>query len=193
MHIRLAEETESRPWSMADLDKALADLKNNKARDHAGYVNEIFKKEVIGEDLKKSLLLMFNRLKLERMIAEFMRYSNITTVHKRGSLNELNNERGIFRVDVVRSILMRIIYNEKYPDIDRNMSDSQMGGRKGKGCRNNLFIINGIIHDVLQSKKTKPDLLQQYNYTQMFDSISIKQAISDMYQAGLIEDNLSLV
>ena len=126
MHLRLAEETESSPWNMADLEKALDDLKNNKARDHAGYVNEIFKKDVIGEDLKKSLLLMFNRLKLARMIAVFMRYSNITTVHKRGSLNELDNERGIFRVDVVRSILMRIIYNEKYPDIDRNMSDSQM-------------------------------------------------------------------
>ena len=193
MHLRLAEETESSPWNMADLEKALDDLKNNKARDHAGYVNEIFKRDVIGEDLKKSLLLMFNRLKLARMIAVFMRYSNITTVHKRGSLNELDNERGIFRVDVVRSILMRIMYNEKYPDIDRNMSDSQMGGMKGKGCRNNLFIINGIIHDVLQSKKKKPVLLQLYDYAQMFDSINLKQAISDVYETGLKDDNLSLV
>ena len=51
MHLRLAEETESSPWNMADLEKALDDLKNNKARDHAGYVNEIVKKDVIGEDL----------------------------------------------------------------------------------------------------------------------------------------------
>ena len=36
----------------------------------------------------------------------------------------------------------------KYPEIDENISESQMGGRKGKGCRNNIFIINGIIHDV---------------------------------------------
>ena len=88
---------------------------------------------------------------------------------------------------------MRLIYNEKYPDIDKNMSDCQMGGRKGKGCRNNIFIINGIIHDVLQSKKKKPVLLQIYDYAQMFDSINLKQAISDVYETGMKDDNLSLV
>ena len=193
MHLKLAEETKSLPWKMSDLVKALGDLKNNKSRDHAGYVNEIFKAEVIGSNLKKSLLLLCNKLKMKNEIPKFMRYSNITTVHKKGSLTELENERGIFRVDVIRSILMRLIYNEKYPDIDRNMSDSQMGGRKGKGCRNNIFIINGIIHDVLKSKKTGPVLLQVYDYAQMFDSINLKQAISDVYEAGLKDDNLSLV
>ena len=88
---------------------------------------------------------------------------------------------------------MRIIYNEKYPVIDMNMSDSQMGGRKNKGCRNNIFIINGIIHDVLSSSKKNPILLQIYDYAQMFDSIDLKQAISDIYEAGLQDDNLSLL
>ena len=178
---------------MNDLDKALANLKNNKSRDHAGYVNELFKSEMIGSDLKKSLLLMFGELKIRKLIPMFMRYSNITTVPKKGSLTKLENERGIFRVDLVRSILMRIIYNDKYPEIDKNMSDSQMGGRKGKGCRNNIFILNGIIHDVLQSKTMKPVLLQIYYYAQMFDSIDLQQAISDVYEAGLQDDNLSLV
>ena len=73
------------------------------------------------------------------------------------------------------------------------MSDSQMGGRKGKGCRNNIFIINGIIHDVLSSKKKTPVVLQIYDYSQMFDSIDLKQAISDIYEAGLKDDNLALV
>ena len=64
---------------------------------------------------------------------------------------ELENERGIFRVEIVRSIIMKLAYNDKYPEIDENISDTQMGGRKRKGCRNNIFIINGIIHDVLRS------------------------------------------
>jgi hypothetical protein len=38
--------------------------------------------------------------------------------------------------------------------------ESQMGERKGKGYRDNIFIINDIIHDVFQSKKKKPVLLQ---------------------------------
>ena len=72
---------------------------------------------------------------------------------KKGPLLELENERGIFRVDVIRSILMKLIYNENYSVIDKNMSDSQMGGRKNKGCRNNIFLINRLIHDVISSKK----------------------------------------
>ena len=122
-----------------------------------------------------------------------MRYSNITTVPKKGSRLELKNERGIFRVSVLRSILMRLIYNDKYPEIDENMSDCQMGARKGKGCKNNIFIINGIIHDVMKSKRMKPVLLQIYDYAQMFDSIDLEKAISDVYDAGVKDDNLALI
>ena len=85
-----------------------------------------------------------------------MNFFNITTVPKSGSLIELRNERGICRCLVVRAVRMRLIYDTKYPVIDKNISDSHMGGRKGKGYRNNIFIINGIIHDIIKSKKAKP-------------------------------------
>ena len=178
---------------MLVLEKALHGLKINKSRDHDGYINEMFKPNIIGADLKKSILIMFNKLKKEHSIPEFMKYSNITTVPKRGSLLELENEWGIFRVDIFRSILMKLIYNEKYQEIDKNMSDSQMGGRKNKGCRNNIFTINGLIHDVVSSKNKKPIVLQIYDYSQMFDSINLKQAIIDIHEAGLKDDNLSLL
>ena len=103
---------------------------------------------MIGEDLKKSLLVMFMQLKKKQMIPTFLNITNITTVPKKGSRLLLQNERGIFRVAVVRYILMRMVYNSKYPVIDENISDCQMVARKGKSCNNNIFIINGIIHDV---------------------------------------------
>ena len=193
MQLKLARGNSSQRWKITDLEKALRGLKNHKSRDHEGYINEIFKPGVIGTDLKQSMLTMFNKLKTKKLIPSFMRYANITTVPKKGSLTILENMRGIFRVDIVRSILMRMVYNEKYPQIDKNMSDSQMGGRKGKGCRNNLFIINGIIHDVMKSRNMKPVQFQFSDYRQMFDGINLQVAISDMYEAGLKDDNLSLV
>lgn len=193
LQMKLAEENKSQKWNIEDLERALKGLKNNKSRDHAGFVNEIFKPGVIGSDLKKSLLIMFNNLKAKNIIPNFMKYANITTIPKKGSLLELENERGIFRVDVIRSILMKMIYNQNYPNIDKNISDSQMGGRKNKGCRNNIFMVNGIIHDVLSSKNKPPVMLQIYDYSQMFDSIDLKQAISDIFEAGLRNDNLPLI
>ena len=70
LKMKLAERKKSPSWNMDDLDKALAKLKNNKSRDYAGYINEIFKIDVIGKDLKKSLLMMLNQLKKQNMIAD---------------------------------------------------------------------------------------------------------------------------
>ena len=178
---------------MKDLERALDDLKRNKSRDSESLVNEIFKNDVIGSDLKQSLLLMYNSIKKENFIPKFMNNANITTVPKKGPKIDLKNQRGIFRVSVIRSILMRLIYNSKYYKIDKNISDSQMGARKGKGCKRNIWIINGIIHETLKNKIKKPIVLQIYDYAQMFDSINLEEAISDIYEYGLNDDNLSLI
>ena len=69
MKMRLAQSKSSPDWTMEDLDRALANLKNNKSRDPEGYINEIFKIGVIGTDLKKSLLEMLINLKRAKMIA----------------------------------------------------------------------------------------------------------------------------
>ena len=152
---------------------------NNKSRDPDRFITEIFKAKVIGNNLKDSLLLMFNRMKKENFIPKFMNKTYITTIPKKGSRLKLENERGIFRVSVIRNILMRLIYNQNYPGIDSNISDCQMGGRKKKGCRNNIFIFNGIIHDVMASKKKHPVLLQIYDYRQMFETTRCQSEMSE--------------
>ena len=48
-------------WVMDDLDNVLKSMKNNKARDAHGHVYELFKYG--GDDLKESLLKMFNLVK----------------------------------------------------------------------------------------------------------------------------------
>ena len=60
--MKLAESNRSKKWAISDLDLALRNLKNNKSRDPEKLVNEIFKKDVIGSDLKNSMLLMFNKI-----------------------------------------------------------------------------------------------------------------------------------
>ena len=113
MKLKLAANRPSSLWTMADLEAAMNDFKKNKSRDPEGLLNELFKLNVIGEDLKRSLLLMFNSLKINQIIAIFMNYANVTTVPKKGSCLLLENERGIFRVPVLRYILMRLGYPER--------------------------------------------------------------------------------
>ena len=189
----LSKNKKIKPFTLENLECALLDLKINKSRDPEGYINELFKKDMIGDNLKTSLLIFFNNLKTEHIFPLYMRQSNITTIHKSGSKMELKNQRGVSRTSVVRSIFKRMLYNIKYESIDQNISDGQMGGRKNKGCRNNLFIVNAIIFDVLKSKTSKPVTLQIYDYSQMFDAINLEQALIDLYDCGVQDETISLL
>ena len=85
MKMKIAKGRKSPMWTMKDLDKALADLKNNKSRDFEGFINEIFKLNVLGDNMKKSLIMMFNELKSNQLIPIYYKFANITTVPKTGS------------------------------------------------------------------------------------------------------------
>ena len=66
------------------------------------------------------------------------------------------------------------------------MSDSQIGSRKGKNIRNHIWVINGIITDVLSSKKKTPVDVQIFDYKQRFDSLWLKECMNDIYKFALL-------
>ena len=68
-----------------------------------------------------------------------MRKENICAIYKgRGQTSDLESDRGIFLVSIFRTILMTMIYNDKYDTIDKSMSDSNIAARKAKNIRNLL-------------------------------------------------------
>ena len=60
------------------------------------------------------------------------------------------------------------------------MSYSNVGGRKNMSSINHIFVINGIIHETLTSKLVKPVTIQIFDFKQMFDSMNLKESVSDM-------------
>ena len=69
-----------------------------------------------------------------------MEKCNITSLQKRKSKQEFQNYRGVFRVNVLRSILDRLIYNSCYESIDADLTDVNVGARKRRGCRDNISV-----------------------------------------------------
>ena len=141
------KSNQSRQWTVKDLDRVLKKLKNNKTRDLHGLKIEIFKPGVIGKDLKLGIVDLFNGIKCEFYLPDFLQFANITTIYKKkGSRQDMDNDRGIFGVIAMWMILDGLIYEEKYPDVDRNMSDSNIGARKDRNIRNQLFMVYGAIN-----------------------------------------------
>ena len=63
LRLEKARLNKSPDWSMKDLDKVLSNLKTGKAIDPTGLVNELFRPEFIGKDLKEALLILLNNTK----------------------------------------------------------------------------------------------------------------------------------
>ena len=117
------------------------------------------------------MLILFNRIKEIGIFPSFMQYANICAIYKcRGEVSSLDSDRGIFLVSLFRTIMMKMIYKEKYDIIDESMSDSNIGARKQKNIRNHIFIVNSIFHDVLSKKSNPPIDIMVLDYKQVFDS-----------------------
>ena len=194
LKLKNALKRKSEPITMNKLNIVLKNIKTGKARDADGMVREICKLNIIGQDLKLSLLTMLNMIKDKGTIPDFMRKAHISTIPKKNkSRLHLKNERGIFLVNVIRGILMRVLFNRKSDMIDTHMSDSNIGGQKDKSGINHIWVLTGIIHEQLSSIKNPPIVVQQYDYSQMFDGMHLKEALSDIYDSGVKDDTINLI
>ena len=124
----------------------------NKDSDLLGLVYELFNPGVAGHDLTESLVILCNKIKEECQLPSFLELTNITSIYKnKGSKLDLNNDRGIFSVTCLRSIIDKLMYNDFFEEIDNNLSDSNVGGRKNRNIRDNLFIVYGIFNNAIQN------------------------------------------
>ena len=56
--------------------------------------------------------------------------------------------RGVFRVTAFRNILDRLIFSDEYETLENKLTDSHVGGRKGRNIRDNIFVLDAIINSV---------------------------------------------
>ena len=146
LRLSLSKTRKSEPWTRSQLLTVLKSLKIGKSCDALGFSNELFKPQVIGDDLFESLLNIVNRAKFEVLIPRPFRMTKITSIYKnKGERCDLNNDRGVHSVTKFRAIIDKLLYNDKYPEIDKNMSDCNVGGRKNRSIRDNRFVINAVI------------------------------------------------
>ena len=193
IRLRISSRRKSPKWSLQQMEKAIITMKNNKCRDPEGLVNEILKPGVAGKDFKLSLLSLMNKTKELIEIPRMMKTVNIALIPKPGKkkLQDIENHRGIFLIHKYRSLLMRMILNDKSEIIDQFMSDSNIGGRKNRGIRDHLFVVNGIIHEHKNSKNSLA--AQVLDYKSCFDSMWLDEVTNDLFEAGLNDDKLSLL
>ena len=191
--LKIAKNNKTPPWTIKDLEKVLKNLKKQKSRDPFGLANDIFREEVAGDDLKIGILKLMNKIKEQQIYPECLEIYNISSIwKKKGSRNDFENYRGIFRVTVFRSILDSLIYNDEYKTIDKNLTDSNVGARKSRNIRDNIFVMSAVINSSTKAPKQALDC-QVYDVKKCFDALWLHEVVNCLYEAGLKNDKLPLL
>ena len=143
----------------------------------------LLKPNIMGKDLKEAVLLLINRIKQTFFFPDFIQLANISSLFKnKGSRFDLENDRGIFILPILKKVFDKLIYQEKYPFVDANMSDSNIGGRRGKNIKNHLFVIYGIINSILVEGYPCIDI-SIYDLVKAFDRLWLEDCMIDLYDS----------
>ena len=190
--LKIAKTRKTPQWTMTDLDKVLKGLKKQKSRDPHGLANDLFRPGVAGEDLKLAVLKLMNMIKNNQTYPECLELCNISSIWKcKGPRSSFDSYRGIFRVTIFRSILDKLIYNDEYEKIDKNLTDANVGARKNRNIRDNIFVLNAIMNSINENEKALD--FQVYDIEKCFDSLWLHEVINCLYDAGLNNDKLPLL
>ena len=108
-------------------------MKNNKCNDPSEMINELFTDKYLCNDLKDALLLLYNGIKNEEKVPNFMCIADIcSTYKKKGSKDDWKNAKGIFFITRFKKVMENLLFNDFYRDIDSRMSESNIGSTAKK-------------------------------------------------------------
>ena len=156
--------------------KVTAKLKSKRARDRLGWRAEWLKER--GEEIVKSLSILFNRIEREQRTLIQWRQTTIKSIYKGGNKTNISeSQRRIFLVNIISKVyeLVKITQNDKN---NRKMSEMQVAGRKERSAMDNLIIMNTIIENQRAQK------LNTYIFfadaVKCFDKLWLKDCLLEM-------------
>ena len=80
---------------------------------------------------------------------------------------------------IFKTILDRLIYNDQYEVIDEALSDSNVGARKNRNVRDNIFVLNAITNSVINGN-SEPIDIQVFDIEKCFDALWVQECINDV-------------
>ena len=171
------------PFEQCEIIKAIKQLNTNKSAGPDMLLNEFF---IHGKDtLSIYLLSLFNKIFELRYFPKTWTEGFVVPLHKKGSINDVNNFRGITLLSTLGKLFTRVINNrltdwaEKY----NVYIEAQAGFRSKLGTVDNIFVLHGIINHIITSGK------QLYcafiDFTKAFDYVTRDNLWAKLIKLGI--------
>ena len=95
-------------------------------------------------------------------------------------------------MNIFRSILDRLIFNDYYGKIYSFLTDCNVGGRRGRNFRDNIFFLNAITNNASKASGEACDIAV-YDAEKCFDALWAQECVNDFWDAGGRYDKLALL
>ena len=128
-------------------------LKRNKANGSDCLLNDYFIKCI--DIIVVHLCDLFNCILTPGYFPESWTHGVIIPLHKKGSISDVNNYRGITLVSCFSKLFTTILNKrlEQFCNDNDVISDAQFGFRKGRSTVDAIFILNSIVQNYINEKR----------------------------------------
>ena len=143
--------------------------------------------------MTSAIVKLMNGIKIKKKFPQALQPCNITSLFKnKWSRKDYNMYRVVFRVTVFRNIPDRLIFNDEYKTVEKKLSDSNVGGRKDRNIRDNIFVLNAILNLVKKGNDDPVDVTVT-DVEKCFDYLWAQECINTLYEYWLQNDKLVLL
>jgi len=154
-----------KPFALDELQFALSKLKNGKAMDGAGVSAEMLKLPA----LHKPVLDVINSAFGDGVVPSDWLTGEMFLVHKKGSLADLDNFRGIVILHIIVKLYMTMILI-RLDCLDMHLRPSQNGFRKGRSTMEHILAVRRLIEETELSREAELHILF-LDFAKAFDSV----------------------
>ena len=136
-----------------EVKNVIRELKTGKAAGHDLIINELYINA--SEVLAPVLTCLFNNVFQYVYFPSIWTNGIIVPLHKKGSLNYVDNNRGITLLSTLGGLFTRVLNNRLmfWADSHKTLIDVQAGFRKGRSTVDNTFILHNIVNVCLNQNQ----------------------------------------
>ncbi len=172
-----------RPISIDDVKNAIHSLSRNKATSDDFLLNEYFLEtwDIIGGHIAD----IFNMVYSTGHFPEMWTRGIIIPLHKKGSVGDANNYRGITLVSCMAKLFTTIL-NKRLNDWCEShdvITDAQFGFRKGRSTVDAIFVLHSLIEKTINAKNRL--YCAFVDLKKAFDSVNRNALWFKMYKCGI--------
>ena len=175
--------------TMAEIEVAISELKKKKCKDGWGWKNEFIIEG--GIEMKKSLLKLVNRMEVDGVTPQMWNSVLIKSAHKKGSVLDLDNKRGLFITEIISKVYEKVIKNRNRQTIERSLSDNQTGGLRDRATIDNHVLLSETIRK--NKKIGKKTYVIFGDAVKCFDKLWLKDTLVELYKAGCSPQDIAMI